>query len=55
MCIVCKLWQQEKITTREAMKATWEMVNMTDADEKHLQELFSKLEEQDKEDGGDVA
>lgn len=31
------------------MKATWEMVNEPDTDLLHLQELYSKLEEQDRE------
>lgn len=45
MCVICKLWQQELLTAKEALQATWEMVNTEDADEKHLQELYSKLED----------
>lgn len=52
MCIVCKLWQQEIITTKEAKKAAWEMVNTKDADELHLQELYDKLMEQEREEQG---
>lgn len=45
MCIICKLWQQELITTKEAKRATWEMVNTEEVDEMHLKELYANLEE----------
>lgn len=53
MCVICKLWQMEKITTREAKKATWEMINDPEADALHLKELYGKLEEQERQDNGE--
>lgn len=50
MCLICKLWQLEKITTKEAKKACWELVNDPEVDDLHLQELYEKLEAQERED-----
>lgn len=49
MCIVCKLWQQERLTIKEAKKALWEMVDEENADRLHIQELYAKLEQKERQ------
>ncbi len=50
MCVVCTLWQKEMITAKEAKMATWEMIGVSDIDALHLQELYDKLDEQERQD-----
>lgn len=54
MCIVCKLYEQEKITRKEAMKAFWEQIaEVKTAEEKeHIQEVYGKMDREQAEEEG---
>lgn len=48
MCIVCLLWNKEKLTKAEALRALWEMVNEVPEDEiSHLQQTYAEIEDSD--------
>lgn len=49
MCIVCVLIDKERITKKEAKKALWEQINFAQTEEevKHIQELYSELEQEE--------
>lgn len=49
MCIVCVLWNKEKITAKEGMKALWEQIRdaKNPEEEQHIREIYAKLEEED--------
>lgn len=44
-CIVCILYEKEKLTKAEALKGLFELVQDKDADEHHLQEVYSRISE----------
>lgn len=50
MCVVCLLIDKESITTKEAKRALWEQINFakTRDEELHLQELYAKLDKEEK-------
>lgn len=46
MCVVCILFNKDKITRKEAMKALWEQIESATTDDEvlHIQKLYSDLE-----------
>lgn len=45
MCIVCVLWEKQKLTNSEALAALWELVREEDVDLPHLQRVYSDIEQ----------
>lgn len=52
MCIVCTLWQKEKLTNKEARQALFEMVLDNAASEQHIEEVYVKITEQEEKENG---
>lgn len=49
MCIVCILYDKEKITRTEAMRALWEQIEVAADDpesERHIVELYAALDKE---------
>lgn len=49
MCVICILWEQEKLTVREAKKALCEMVWTDQVDIDHVEEVLEKIEKEEEE------
>lgn len=51
MCIVCLLWEKEKITAKEGKRALWEQASFEENEEdiKHMQEIYARLDKADRE------
>jgi hypothetical protein len=43
MCVVCILWNKEKLSRDEALSALVELVNTEDVDKKHLEEVYYEI------------
>lgn len=52
MCIVCALWQKEKLTSKEAKAALYEMVENKDVSDQHIEEAYIKFSEQEEKENG---
>ena len=51
MCVVCILWEKQKLTKHEALQALFELVQNKNEDETHLQIAYAKIEEDNAKDG----
>jgi hypothetical protein len=50
MCIVCALWEKDKLTNKEAKAALYEMVENKDVTDEHIEEAWFRINEKEEKD-----
>ena len=51
-CMVCALWEKDKLTNKEAKSALYEMVENKDIDIEHVEEVYIKINEKEEKENG---
>ena len=52
MCVVCALWEKDKLTNKEAKSALFEMVENKDISIEHIEEVYIKINEKEEKENG---
>ena len=52
MCIVCALWEKDKLTNKEAKAALYEMVENKGASDEHIEETYARISAKEENEDG---
>jgi hypothetical protein len=45
MCVICVLWEKDKLTKKEALSALMELVRSDDIDPDHLHQVIETIDD----------